>query len=245
MNLDENIAEIPKSNEVISRFKLWMQSGINSSSNKPEEEEIRMSGALCIGNLARSDETCLILVKDHGVGISLLSLLKLEVDWLRMQGGVRDEKSSGVKVLHAVVGALKNLSLTVDNRPILGSQKAIERIVSLFEFEELRPAFYPCIGVLKNLCAGDNPANAYRIITGLEPNAKFKSLAELPTTTPNPLSPLGRLITLVWNSTGDSQTGIRSEGARVIVNLIRAINRAQGKRLDLFLVFWRLYLYLF
>ena len=41
-------------------------------------------------------------------------------------------------------------------RPVLGSIGTIERIVSLFEFEHLKPVHYSCIGVLKNLTAGMN-----------------------------------------------------------------------------------------
>lgn len=56
------------------------------------------------------DETCAALVHQHGVAQSLLDLLRLEIDRLKASG-VREETKSTIKVLHAVVGALKNLSL--------------------------------------------------------------------------------------------------------------------------------------
>lgn len=47
---DENMSELSQNKEIIERFKSWMKFGKNCI----EEDEIRMAGALCIGNIARS-----------------------------------------------------------------------------------------------------------------------------------------------------------------------------------------------
>nr|KAJ3419462.1 hypothetical protein HK105_006932 [Polyrhizophydium stewartii] len=223
---DDNMAELPRHEMIVRRFLVWMSSGLNTSTHK-EEEEIRMSGALCIGNLARSDATCKMLVEKHNVGPALVSLIKLEAERLRAVSGARDEAKSSIKVLHAVIGALKNLSLAPTVRPVLGSLGIIERVVSLFEFEHLKPLHYGCIGVLKNLCAGENDGNVYRMMTGMAPG-EFKTLADLQAPNSSPTSPLGRLITLIWRATGDNDTGIRNEGGRVLANIVRAINRTKA-----------------
>lgn len=44
---------LSNNSEVISKFKQWMTSGLDTIAAK-KEEGIRMAGALCIGNLARS-----------------------------------------------------------------------------------------------------------------------------------------------------------------------------------------------
>jgi hypothetical protein len=143
IQIDANMYDIPKAYpSVISRFQQWMTLGLDpqndsaSSSNLSlhlrnaiEEDEIRMSGALCMGNLARSDETCHLLLTKYGVGEALLELLELELERLKKSGrsagsGNGDEGGSGangpangkemkscVKVLHAAVGAFKNFSL--------------------------------------------------------------------------------------------------------------------------------------
>lgn len=47
------MVDLPNKPDIINRFKLWMASGCNTG-KAAEEDEIRMNGALCIGNLARS-----------------------------------------------------------------------------------------------------------------------------------------------------------------------------------------------
>eukprot|EP00842_Homolaphlyctis_polyrhiza_P000667 jgi/Hompol1/1600/HPOL_004796-RA len=49
---------------------------------------------------------------------------------------------------------------------------------------------------------------------------------EAPTT--SPIVPLGRLIALIWKATGDSDTGTRNEGGRVIVNIVRTLSRSKA-----------------
>ncbi|KAH6578663.1 hypothetical protein BASA61_000128 [Batrachochytrium salamandrivorans] len=192
-----------------------------------DEEDIRMSAALCIGNLARSDASCLKLVEHHRSGAALVTLIKLEIDHLRSVGGVRGEAKSSIKVLHAAIGALKNMSLAVRVRPTLGSINTIECIVSLFDFEYLKPVQYSCVGVLKNLTAGTNDLNVYRLLTGLVPG-DMTNLSEFAAPSSNPMSPLGRLIALIWKATDDNDTGIRNEGGRVITNIVRAIHRSKA-----------------
>ncbi|KAJ3038533.1 Rap1 GTPase-GDP dissociation stimulator 1 [Rhizophlyctis rosea] len=223
---DTNMTEIPSKPEIINRFKVWMTSGIQSG-NEAEEDEIRMSGALCIGNLARSDETCKALVHRHGVAQSLLDLLGLEIDRLKTSG-LREETKSTIKVLHAVVGALKNLSLAADDRPILGSIGVIPVVSQLLDIEGIKPVQYGCVGVLKNLCAGTNDANVYRVLSATEPPSPDAGLATLPVPDAIENTPFGKLISLIWNATGDNDTGIRNEGGRVIVNIIRAAHRARA-----------------
>jgi hypothetical protein len=100
--------------DVIDKFKHWMTVGIDTVAVQ-KEEGIRMAGALCIGNLARSEQTCTTLVHSHGVLSALLNLLKNETDRLRSAAKdvtkTREESKSSIKVLHAIIGALKNLSL--------------------------------------------------------------------------------------------------------------------------------------
>ncbi|KAI9001873.1 hypothetical protein BC832DRAFT_122634 [Gaertneriomyces semiglobifer] len=163
------------------------------------------------------DITCNILVTQHGVAEALLSLLRLEVTRVQQGGG---ELKSTVKVLHAAVGALKNLSLAVANRQILGSMGVIPAVAELLELQGVKPVQQGGIGILKNLCAGDNAANIYRTITGLSPPSDG-TLATWPAPSPTDKTPLRSIISLIWNATGDNDTGIRYEGGRLISHLVR------------------------
>ncbi|KAJ3411499.1 hypothetical protein HDV05_002107 [Chytridiales sp. JEL 0842] len=222
---DANMSDIPLHTDVIDRFKQWMTQGLGTSS-VIDEDEIRMSGALCIGNLARSDDTCALLTKKHQVGPALLELLNLEMDRVKTSG-VREETKSCIKVLHAVVGAFKNLSLAKPDRAILGDLGIIGPIASLLEIEGVKPVHLQCVGVLKNLCSVENEVNVYRVLTGLDPKNETK-IARLPVpesatviSSKKPLTPFQKLIRHIWRATGDNLAGIRNEGGRVIVNLVR------------------------
>jgi hypothetical protein len=54
--VDANMYDIPKHSDVILRFKRWMTLGLREGANATDEDELRMSGALSLGNLARSGE---------------------------------------------------------------------------------------------------------------------------------------------------------------------------------------------
>jgi hypothetical protein len=73
----------------ISAFLKWLQNA--------EVEDLIMTGALCLGNLARSDDDCLNLLEANP------GLLTQLLDCLR-----RDS----LNVRHAVIGALRNLSIS-------------------------------------------------------------------------------------------------------------------------------------
>ncbi|KAJ3140040.1 Rap1 GTPase-GDP dissociation stimulator 1, partial [Irineochytrium annulatum] len=92
---DANMADIPNNDTVIERFKQWMTLGLHTGKEN-DEDEIRMAGALSIGNLARSDESCLVLVTRHNVGPALLSLLQLEKKRVQV-AGIKEETKSSVK----------------------------------------------------------------------------------------------------------------------------------------------------
>ena len=61
--------------------------------------------------LAHLDKTCSILLNNHNVAQALLALIKQETDRMRAATRSKDFKKDGIKIMHAIVGALKNLSL--------------------------------------------------------------------------------------------------------------------------------------
>ncbi|KAI8822699.1 armadillo-type protein [Fimicolochytrium jonesii] len=222
---DANMFDIPQKSNIMKQLTEWMAHGSGSHLSWAEEDEIRMSGALTIGNLARSDTTCVDLVERHGVVPPMLALLELETQRTKNAGA---EMKGIIKVLHAVIGALKNLSLASANRARLGDLGVIQKISDTLEMPKCKPVHYLAVGVLKNLCAGSNDANVYRIVTGQEPpkDAASSSLVSWPATPAGQKTPLNKIINLIWNATGDNDTGIRNEGGRLLVNLVRAIHRA-------------------
>ncbi|KAI8853107.1 hypothetical protein BC829DRAFT_20753 [Chytridium lagenaria] len=77
------------------------------------------------------------------------------------------------------------------------------------------------------MCSGSNELNAYRIITGLEPPVGETRIGQLRhDISTSERTPLNKIIGLVWKANGDNQAGIRNEGARAVVNLVRTCHLA-------------------
>lgn len=221
---------------VIQRFKTWLSYGFTIHTESPiEEDEIRMNGALSIGNLARSDETSTKLLHDYDTGAALLELLRMEVNRFMGNFQVKEEFKSLVKVLHAVVGTFKNLSLTAGNKARLGELGVIPVISKVLEFEGIKPVQYGVVVVLKNLCALGHVENAYRIIMNTDPPSNV-SIPDIPLNasdyeTTQTSTPLHLVMKMLSRATGDNDLGVRSEGSRVIVNLIKTCYQMRAANL--------------
>jgi len=195
------------------RFVNWMIDNIDDSS--PEMEEIKSTGAYCLGNLARSDESCIKLVQDLKIMDPIMKLLRTKVKVFD-QGGQPSRET--IKVLHALVGTLKNLCLAVENRSIIGETGLIELISPLLTNIFAQPIHYLCVGIIKNLC-GLCEINAVRFMIGKKPD-ETSIVKEIE----NPESiPYTHLITLIARSNSENDTHVRNEGSRVIVNLVKSL----------------------
>ncbi|ORX54710.1 hypothetical protein BCR36DRAFT_581596 [Piromyces finnis] len=204
------------------RFINWMVDNLDD--NSPEREEIRSTGAYCLGNLARSDESCIKLVQDYKVMEPIMNLLRSKVS-LFSNGGQPSREA--MKVLHALVGTLKNLCLAAENRQTIGETGLIELISSLLTNIFAQPIHYLCVGIIKNLCRlCEN--NAVRFMTGKAPieNSVVNKIDNPETI------PYTYLLNLIARSTSENDTHVRNEGARVIVNLVKSL----WKKKEMFLL---------
>ncbi|KAK7747431.1 hypothetical protein SLS53_001686 [Cytospora paraplurivora] len=77
----------------------------------PEHANMQTAACLALGNLARSDATCIILVRDAAVHQPLVNLLA------RCTSG---ETTPNAQLTHAVLSFLKNLAIPAVNKPALG-----------------------------------------------------------------------------------------------------------------------------
>jgi len=196
-----------------NRFVNWMINDLDN--NSPEMEEIKSTGAYCLGNLARSDESCIKLVQDYKIMDPIMKLLRSKVKLFEGEGQPSRES---MKVLHALVGTLKNLCLAVDNRAIIGETGLIELISPLLTTIFAQPIHYLCVGIIKNLC-GLCETNAVRFMTG-KPPVENTVISHID----NPETiPYNNLITLLSRSTSENDTHVRNEGSRVIVNLVKSL----------------------
>ncbi|RHZ45269.1 hypothetical protein Glove_682g21 [Diversispora epigaea] len=180
---DKNMSPLFNDSVIFHRFLHWLNLG-------PQRDDLQMCAALSLGNLARSDENCIKLVNEFKIAEPLVNVLKT---------------SDNIKVQHAVVGVLKNLSLPVQNKNIIGSLGIIEIASPLLEKDTVQPIQLGIIGIFKHL-SNQNVINCKKIILGENSN--------------NPEKPLDHLLKLIQRT---DEIAVKSEGTRVLVNLVKNI----------------------
>jgi len=86
------------------------------------KDQLQICACVMLGNLAREDEICQVMVNDLGVHLPLISIL---------HGGAKGS------VLHAALGFLKNLAIAGNNRVHLGEAGIIKALSRLWAFESV------------------------------------------------------------------------------------------------------------
>ncbi|KXN68260.1 ARM repeat-containing protein [Conidiobolus coronatus NRRL 28638] len=110
-----------------------------------------------------------------------------------------------LNVIHSNIGLLKNLCLSDANKPIINKLNVIPLIVPYLEKDSAPPLQFGTVGVLKHLTS-KNETNSLALC---QDENKYAELL-----------PITRVCNLVKRS--DNQ-GIKSEGTRLIINVIKAI----------------------
>ncbi|KAG9286825.1 hypothetical protein G9A89_012375 [Geosiphon pyriformis] len=157
-------------------------------------DDLQICAALSLGNLARNDAHCIKLVQEFNVVKPLIQALT--------------SSAKNFKIQHAVVGLLKNLAIPVSNKAPIGSMGVIELVSPLLSQDTIQPIQVGVVGILKHLSV-TNASNSKRIILG----EHVPDIADSP-------KPLSRLLSVIQNT---DDISVRSEGTRVLVNLIKNI----------------------
>ena len=98
------MSSLAHDDQFVRVFITWLSS---PSMEGLEELELRITGALCLGNLSRSDDCCFHLVKVHKLGDLLVTMLMEETR--KFEEG---QPGSSSRLLQGIASALKNLSLS-------------------------------------------------------------------------------------------------------------------------------------
>eukprot|EP01027_Heterolobosea_sp_BB2_P019290 GEZU01027091.1.p1 GENE.GEZU01027091.1~~GEZU01027091.1.p1 ORF type:complete len:552 (-),score=145.16 GEZU01027091.1:61-1716(-) len=120
--------------------------------SKSQDPELRISGTMALGNLARNEEHCLEMV-NRGVAQHLVQMLDVEA-----QKG----KEADFKLLQLILGALKNLAIPEANKKKLAEIGVIPAVVPWLQHDNDAIQFY-ALSALRLLVKG-NPDNAHKVI---------------------------------------------------------------------------------
>ncbi|KAL3877381.1 hypothetical protein ACJMK2_035099 [Sinanodonta woodiana] len=106
-----------------------------------DDEHLQLSGALAVGNFARSDEHCQKLVEEGLVDVLV------QVLWPDGQ------PNSSVSVQHATLSALRNLAIPAANKSTLIKAGVVEKVLTLVN-TEVHAVTFKLLGVLRMLVDG-------------------------------------------------------------------------------------------
>ncbi len=135
----------------IDTLKAWVKlQQPDASGASAGRDDLVSVALLTLGNLARKDSHCVMMIEQHQLGDLLVPLLA--------------DQSIDVKVAHGLVGLLKNLAIPAQNKDVIGSLGAIECSGRFLDKSKdvVQPLQFGAVGLLKHLCSGSQ-ANAARL----------------------------------------------------------------------------------
>ncbi|BGP40804.1 hypothetical protein JCM10450v2_004807 [Rhodotorula kratochvilovae] len=216
------VVEAPNDDAVMERLwketkseegRSWLVEMLVRWLERTEEgrEDMTIAAAHLLAGLGRKDEHTLSLVHDYHLAAPLARIVRERVEGAIGRTGRPGETT---QILFGVVGLLRHLAIPLDNRQIVGETGVIPYVAQLLcrELDIVQPLQLAVIGMLKHLAAG-SLSNSLAVL-GLTSSSSSSTAAGLSPT------PLDLLLALIART--DEQR-LRSEGPRVLVNLIRSL----------------------
>lgn len=149
----------PLDSSLIQSLKLWLTSG---------KDQLQICACVMLGNLARSDEVCEIMVHELGLHKELISILN------------SDARGS---VFHGSLSFLKNLAIAGNNKQSLGEAGLVPAIARLWEYETVPQVQFAATSIARQLIRSsiENVSRLLEIlpIGGDEPIVKLTYLSLL------------------------------------------------------------------
>ncbi|MCJ1472781.1 hypothetical protein MMC13_001430 [Lambiella insularis] len=176
---------------LVERLFRWL-SGTN-----PQHQ---LCSCIMLGNLARSDAVCQAMISNFALHEKLLSILKV---------------SSDTKVLHSILGFLRNLGLLPQNKQFLGSAGTIEAVARLWTTDTVPQSSQAAASLVRQLING-NMFNISRLLAPLSLDRESPAYTK---------TYLSLLLSLFKKS--DDIT-VRSEIARVIAAIFRCLHSSES-----------------
>ncbi|MCJ1401476.1 hypothetical protein MMC11_004690 [Xylographa trunciseda] len=101
--------------------------------------QLQLCSCIMLGNLARSDSTCLAMISRFKVHESLLNILKF---------------SSDTQVLHSVLGFLRNLGLLQVNKRVLGEAGTIDIVSRFLSTDAVTQLSHAAVSLIRQIING-------------------------------------------------------------------------------------------
>ncbi|QKX54908.1 uncharacterized protein TRUGW13939_01998 [Talaromyces rugulosus] len=178
----------PVGSSLFNSLKSWMAE---------PEDQLQICACVILGNLARSDEVCRLMISELDIHRSLIAMLK------------QNNNARG-SVLHAALGFLKNLAILEENRGKLGEADIIPTVSHLWTSDTIPQVQLAAVSLIR-LVINSSVENIGRLLAPLSPDPD--SPAHLRTYLSLLLSLLGRT----------DSTPIKTEIGRIVASICRTL----------------------
>lgn len=178
----------PVGSSLFNSLKSWMAE---------PEDQLQICACVILGNLARSDEVCRLMISELDIHRSLIAILK---------------KSNNARgsVMHAALGFLKNLAILEENRGKLGEADIIPTVSHLWTSDTIPQVQLAAVSLIR-LVINSSVENIGRLLAPL--SADPDSPTHLRTYLSLLLSLLGRT----------DSTPIKTEIGRTVASICRTL----------------------
>ncbi|KAI9845046.1 MAG: hypothetical protein M1838_001926 [Thelocarpon superellum] len=135
----------PLDSPLVGSLRMWLS---------VPQAQLQVCACVMLGNLARSDEACRVMVHEFHIQHALIELLR---------------NSDDGRVIHAVTSFLKNLALSPANKDLLGQAGLIEVLSRLWSMDTLPQGQYAGASLARQVVSGSYE-NIQRLLTPLSPD---------------------------------------------------------------------------
>lgn len=199
LKINQSLAEVsgselfakfyPLDSQMIQTLKSWLTA---------TEDQLQICSCVMLGNLARSDEVCEVMVRDLGLHKELVSILKSDA-----RGAV----------LHSSLSFLKNLAIAGDNRSYLGDAGIVPAISRLWGYETVPQVQFAATSIARQLIIS-LVQNISRLLDAPPPEPEGDSSTNKPTY-------LSHLLALFGKT---DSAPIKTEIGRIVASICRTLS---------------------
>ncbi|MCJ1321845.1 hypothetical protein MMC15_007190 [Xylographa vitiligo] len=162
--------------------------------------QLQLCSCIMLGNLARSDSTCLVMTSRFSVHQSLLDILKF---------------SSDTQVLHSVLGFLRNLGLLPVNKRVLGEAGTIEIVSRFLSIDVITQLAHAAVSLVRQIING-SMNNISSLLSSLSLDEESPAHSK---------TYLSLLLSLFDKS---DNVGVKVEVSRVVAAVLRCLHSSQA-----------------
>ncbi|KAL4793786.1 armadillo-type protein [Aspergillus venezuelensis] len=170
---------------------------------KTSDDQLQICACIMLGNLARSDEVCVAMVRDLRIHEELI--------------GVLNSNARGA-TLHAAVSFLKNLAIASDNRVRIGEAGILPAITRLWAFDTIPAVQLVATSITRQIIMS-SIENISRLLEPAPPSADAK-VTDLDTTSNDQNTYFSLLLALFERT---DSTPIKTEIGRITASLCRTL----------------------